>query len=77
MAASYDGVALALFIWAIVAFISQFKIVPDPLSPWLSNIGAALLVSAGILSLHRGAAYFKYQVEEVIAELATIKTPLL
>jgi len=77
MAATYDGVGFALFVWAIALITSQFAVVPAPLSPWLANIGAALLVGAGILALQRGAAYYEYQVEEVVAELATIKSPLL
>jgi hypothetical protein len=77
MAATYDGVGFALFVWAIIVFSSQFAMVPSPLSPWLANIGAVLLVGAGILALKRGAAYYEYQVEDVVAELATIKSPLL
>lgn len=77
MAATYDGVGFAFFVWAIIVFCSQFAMVPSPLSPWLANIGGALLVGAGILALKRGAAYYEYQVEDVVAELATIKAPLL
>ncbi len=77
MAATYDGLGFALFVWAIVVCTSQFGVVPAPLSGWLANTGAALLVGAGILALQRGAAYYEYQVEELVAELATIKSPLL
>lgn len=77
MAATYDGVGVALFVWAIVMFSLQFAIVPIPLSPWFANIAAALLFGGGILALQRGAAYYEYQVEEVVAQLATMKSPLL
>lgn len=77
MAATYDGVGVALFVWAIVVVASQFTVVPTPLSAGLAYICFGLLGGAGILALHRGAAYYEYQVEEVVAELATIKAPLL
>ena len=59
MAATYDGVGFALFVWSIVLITSQFAVVPAPLSPWLANIGAAVVVGAGILALQRGAAYYE------------------
>jgi hypothetical protein len=77
MAATYDGVGFALWVWAIVLFLTQFSIFTTPLPQWLANIGAFVLAVAGLLSFIRGAAYYKYQVEDVVAELATIKSKLL
>jgi hypothetical protein len=77
MAATYDGVGFALLIWAAILFSSQFPFFTLPLSPWLANISSGLFIGASLLAFNRGAAYYEYQIEDVIAELASMKSPLL
>ncbi len=78
MAATYDGVALSLLVWATILVAAQFEIVAQqPLGHGLGMTGAVVALAAAYFAFRRGAAYFEYQIEDVVAHFAVRRGSLL
>jgi hypothetical protein len=73
MAATYDGVAISLTLWAAA-------ITPIPLfgrsflTPSLTLVAMAVLLGAAIACLRQGAKYYEFQVEDLVAALAVVNS---
>jgi hypothetical protein len=78
MAATYDAVAFSFLLWAMVLLAAQSAVVaPQPLSSRLAISGAAASIAAAIFAFRRGAAYFEYQIEDVVAHFAVSRGRLI
>jgi hypothetical protein len=71
MAATYDGVAVALCVWVVICVLCAFGIGgARPINKWLAlPLTVALIVSAVACSREAGR-YVNYQVEELVASIA-------
>lgn len=71
MAATYDGVAVSLLVWAIaVAPIPLFGNSFLPLK--LALLASAVLIASALLCLWQGAKYYEFQIEDLVAALAVM-----
>ena len=71
MAATYDGVAVALLVWALVScFCGFWPGVAIPVGGWLSGLVAFGLLLASLACGREAGRYLIYQVEEIVASLA-------
>lgn len=78
MAATYDGVAFSFLIWAIVLTALQFQgVAPHPLGRGIGITSLAIALCASLFAFRRGAAYFEYQIEDVVAHFAVSRGPLI
>jgi len=78
MAATYDAVAFSLLVWAAVLTALQFAAVaPQPVGHGLGTAAAVACVAAAFFAFRRGAAYFEYQIEDVVAHFAVTSGSLL
>jgi hypothetical protein len=78
MSATYDGVAFSFLVWAVVIVAVQFPAVaPHPTGQLLGISACVAAVSAACFAFRRGAVYFEYQIEDVVAHFAVSKKPLI
>lgn len=78
MAATYDGVAFSLLVWALVLVAVQFEgVAPQPLGHGAGIAGVSIALTAAYFTFRRGAAYFEYQIEDVVAHFAVKRGSLL
>ncbi|HEX8693854.1 MAG TPA: hypothetical protein VF746_15640 [Longimicrobium sp.] len=78
MAATYDGVAFSFLVWAAVLFAVQFRgVAPQPIGHGLGITGALLCIGAAFFAFRRGAVYFEYQIEDVVAHFAVSRGHLV
>lgn len=78
MAATYDGVAFSLLAWAAVLVAVQFEAVaPQPLGNGVGTVAAIVSLLASFYAFRRGAVYFQYQIEDVVAHFAVSRGSLL
>ena len=75
MAATYDGAAVSLLIWAIAVAPMPF-FGKSFLSLWLALFAVAALVAAAVLCLRQGAKYYEFQIEDLAAALAVMRSPV-
>ena len=69
MAATYDGLATSLLLWAVAIVVSVFAgglVLSQPIL-WIFCL---VLLLVAILSFRQGAKYYEFQVEDLIAALA-------
>jgi hypothetical protein len=77
MAATYDGVAFSFIVWACALIILQFRnIAPDPVGQGAGTVGAFLCLCAAFFAFRRGANYYEYQIEDVVAHFAVMRCSL-
>ena len=77
MAATYDGVAFSFIVWALALVVVQFgSIVPEPVDHIVGTTGALLCACAAFFAFHRGASYYEYQIEDVVAHFAVLRCSL-
>jgi hypothetical protein len=78
MAATYDGIGASFLVWAIVSLLSSWStIVPHSISTCLAWTSAAIFIALAVASFRRGASFFQYQVEDLVAGLAARRQPLV
>lgn len=78
MAATYDGVAFSFLAWASVLTAVQFKsVAPQPLGHGVGVSGVVIAGAAAYFAFRRGAAYFEYQIEDVVAHFAVKRGSLV
>jgi hypothetical protein len=78
MAATYDGVAFSLLVWAAVFVAVQFEsVAPYPLGHGVGLTAVVAFVLAAFYAFRRGAVYFQYQIEDVVAHFAVLRGSLL
>ena len=71
MAATYDGVAFSFIVWAAALIAVQFKaIAPEPVGHLTGTVSALLCACAALFAFRRGASYYEYQIEDVVAHFA-------
>lgn len=71
MAATYDGVAFSLLIWAAVLLAATCPfIAPQRLGIPAGLSGAVFAVVFAIVAFKRAADYYEYQIEDVVAAIA-------
>jgi hypothetical protein len=74
MAATYDSVGFSFLVWAFVLIVVQFKYVaPNPIGHGIGSIGALLCACAAYFAFRRGADYYEYQIEDVVAHFAVMR----
>jgi hypothetical protein len=73
MAATFDGLAVSLLLWASAILISGHAGAPvlPQTGAWVAV--AAILGLAAILSFRQGAKYLEFQVEDIVAALAVVQ----
>jgi hypothetical protein len=77
MAATYDGVTTALSIWAVVWAVAGVGIDPAyRISGWAAAAGSIAFALAAWACRREAQRYANYQLEEVVASLATGLEPL-
>lgn len=77
MAATYDGVAFAFIVWAFALVAVQFdSVAPEPLGRGVGTVGALLCLCAAFFAFRRGANYYEYQIEDVVAHFAVVRCSL-
>jgi len=77
MAATYDGVAFSLLVWAVALFSVQFaSVAAEPISHGVGTGGALLCLCASFFAFRRGASYYEYQIEDVVAHFAVARGSL-
>lgn len=70
MAATYDGISVALFVWAAVLVLCSFGMGGCvPIDKWLAIPGAGTLVISSFACSHEAGRYVEYQVEELVASI--------
>jgi hypothetical protein len=77
MSATYDGVAFAFFVWAIVLSCFSYYDKSNILNPSHAISFSAINVVAGMISLYRGYIYYKKQIEDIVAYYAMKHLPLM
>lgn len=71
MAATYDGGAIALIVWAGVIMACAFGLSDEhQISPTVALPTAGVLIVAAVACLREAGRYVKYQVEELVASIA-------
>jgi hypothetical protein len=75
MAATYDGVAVSLLVWA-AALLPVQVLGARLLSPRMAVAVIAALVVASVLCLRQGGKYYEFQVEDLVAALAVMKSSI-
>jgi len=78
MAATYDGIGFGFLVWATALVAVQFEYVsPNPISHSIGTTGALLCICASYFSFRRGADYYEYQIEDVVAHFAVAQGSLI
>lgn len=78
MAAIYDAVAFSFLLWGFVFLAAQSThVVPSPLSAQLGLSCAAASMAAAVFAFQRGAVYYEYQIEDVVAYFAVARNRLI
>ena len=74
MAATYDGISVAVFVWGVLSFSVWwgFGNITQVPNGFLFAMGAILFLLAYACSREAGR-YVKYQVEEMVASMASIR----
>jgi len=74
MAATYDGMVVALLVWAVVIALctSGFSTAQPPLSPAFGAPVVAALIGSALACAFQAGRYTNYQIEELVASLARI-----
>ena len=63
-----------LLVWASALFAMQFGfITPEPIGHGVSTVGTLFCVAAAFFSFRRGASYYEYQIEDVVAHFAVMR----
>jgi hypothetical protein len=71
MAATYDAVGFSFIAWAVALIAVQFEAVaPEPVRHGVGVAGALLCLFAALFAFRRGANYYEYQIEDVVAHFA-------
>jgi hypothetical protein len=77
MAATYDGVGFSLIVWAMALVAVQFpSVAPQPLGHGAGIAGALLCMGAALFAFRRGANYYEYQIEDLVAHFAVARNSL-
>lgn len=77
MSATYDCVAFSFIVWAAALIAVQFRLIaPDPIGHGIGTVAAALCICAALFAFRRGANYFEYQIEDVVAHFAVMRCSL-
>jgi hypothetical protein len=76
MSATYDGVAFAFLVWAIVLFCFPFYDKTYNLSISHAFTFGIFSIVAGLISFHRGFIYFEIQIKDIVAYYAMKYWPL-
>ncbi|MCH9647566.1 MAG: hypothetical protein K0U98_04960 [Deltaproteobacteria bacterium] len=72
MAATYDGVAASLLVWAmVVSPITGLGLRPFQL--WPSVAAMVALACGALLCFRQGGKYYEFQIEDLVAALAVMK----
>jgi hypothetical protein len=70
--ATYDGVAFALILWIPVVIFGMFRVGPSsPLNLWFGIFVSVALVGFAWMCIHEANRYTKYQLDELVAAMAT------
>lgn len=78
MAATYDGVAFSFLVWALVTLAVQFqRVTSHPIGLGSAIAGALAFICGAFFAFRRGAAYFEYQIEDVVAHFAVSRGHLI
>lgn len=70
MAATCDGCAAALTIWALVLIICSLGGCRQPINPTVSLPGAAVIIAGAVACWREAARYVEYQIEEITAAIS-------
>jgi hypothetical protein len=74
MAATYDGVAFSFIVWAFALVAVQFRLIaPEPIGHGVGTVGALLCACAAFFAFKRGASYYEYQIEDVVAHFVVAR----
>jgi hypothetical protein len=77
MAATYDGLAASLVVWAGILIAVQLPaVVPTPLGRVPGVTGAVVCLCAAYLAFRRGASFYEFQIEDLVAHFAVARRPL-
>jgi len=77
MAATYDSVAFSFVVWAFALIAMQFDfITAKPIGHGIGTIGALLCLAAAFFAFRRGANYYEYQIEDVVAHFVVARCRL-
>jgi hypothetical protein len=77
MAATYDGLAASFVVWAGVLIAVQFPAVaPAPLGRGPGVTGAVACLVAAVVAFRRGASFFEFQIEDLVAHFAVARLKL-
>lgn len=75
MAATYDGVAMSLVVWAASAVACAFGLAgAKPIDKWLALPGAGVLMLCALACSREAGRFVDYQVEELVASIAADRT---
>ena len=78
MAATYDAVAFSFLVWAMVLTAAHFhSVAPKPIGLGVTIAGVAACLLAAFFSFRRGADYYEYQIEDVVAHFAVLRASLI
>jgi hypothetical protein len=73
MAATYDGLAVALCVWAIVLCLCAFGLGGAiELNKYLAIPAASVMILCAIACSHEASRYFQYQVEELVGSIVAL-----
>ncbi len=71
MAATYDGLAISLLVWALV--VAPVPSLGATLLPFrIAMLAVPIFVAAALLCLWQGAKYYEFQIEDLVAALAVM-----
>lgn len=78
MSATYDGVAFAFLVWAVALIFPMFPPAPRrPIDYCAGVAGVLLCLLAARFAFRRGAVYYKYQIEDLVAHFAVSRGKLV
>ena len=74
MAATYDGLAIALMLWALAFLACAFGVGgANLIDGWMAYPTTAVLVVASVACIREANRYVDYQIEELVASVAAIR----
>jgi hypothetical protein len=77
MSATYDSVAFSFIAWAAAFVALQFETVTyKPIGHGVGSVAASLCLAAAFFAFRRGANYYEYQIEDVVAHFAVTRHSL-
>lgn len=78
MAATYDGLATSFLTWAVVSIAGSSSAAARHPVPWAWGVLAAVgFVALAVTALRQGAAYYAYQIDDLVAATLAARSSVL